>query len=71
MPRKKKMSANDLRMFALLKTRRMRANDELPVERQLTKEQIEEYTRQDVKNGKVNQHGYVVEVPWDSDQQQK
>ena len=60
---KKSMSSDDLRRFALLKNRRMRANLELPEEKRLTKEQIEDYTRQDIKNGRVNLHGFVVEVP--------
>jgi len=49
----------------------MRANSELPAEKQLTREQIEDYTRQDVKNGKVNQEGFFVEAPWDSVQLEK
>tara|TARA_A100001391_G_scaffold197444_1_gene177573 strand:- start:511 stop:699 length:189 start_codon:yes stop_codon:yes gene_type:complete len=60
---KKSMSSDDLRRFALLKNRRMQANLELPEEKRLTKQQIEDYTRQDVKNGRVNSHGFVVEVP--------
>lgn len=71
MPKRKKLSTDDLRRFALLKNRRMRANSELPAEKQLTREQIEDYTRQDVKNGKVNQEGFFVEAPWDSVQLEK
>jgi hypothetical protein len=67
----KKMTSDQLKRFALLKSRRMKANLELPEEKRLTREQIEDYTREDVKNGKVNHHGYVVEAPWDSIQPQK
>ena len=59
----KKMSSEELKRFALLKTRRMRANLELPAEKRLTRKQIEDYTRDDIRNGKVNHAGFVVEAP--------
>ena len=67
----KRMTSDQLMRFAILKSRRMRANLELPEEKRLTREQIEDYTRDDIKNGRVNQHGFVVEAPWDSTQPQK
>tara|TARA_R100000458_G_C8272381_1_gene247208 strand:- start:1780 stop:1995 length:216 start_codon:yes stop_codon:yes gene_type:complete len=71
MPRKKKMSPEDLKKYAILRRKLINTNNDLPHEKQLSTEQIEQSVRHAVKMGLVNESGNVVEMPWGSDQQGK
>ena len=71
MPRKKKMPPEDLKKYAILRRKLINTNNDLPHEKQLSTEQIEQSVRHAVKMGLVNESGNVVEMPWGSDQQGK
>ena len=68
---KKKMNAGDLKKYALLRRKLLQSNGDLPEEKQLSRQQIEQSAREAVKMGLVNESGNVVELPWSSDRQEK
>ena len=55
-------SSIDLKKFALLKLRLQQENSKKPVPKQASKEQIENFSREAIRKGIVNDSGEIVEV---------
>lgn len=55
-------TSSDLKRFALLKLRLQRENSKKPVNKQASREQIDNYSREAVRKGIVNDSGEIVEV---------
>tara|TARA_B100000214_G_C23971400_1_gene630339 strand:+ start:2506 stop:2730 length:225 start_codon:yes stop_codon:yes gene_type:complete len=65
---KRGMSAEELKRFALLKSRMKEENKNKSPKEKLSKDQIDRRARESVKMGNVNEHGYIVGAEWDSNQ---
>ena len=55
-------TSSDLKRFALLKLRLQRENSKKPVQKQESREQIDNFSREAVRKGIVNDSGEIVEV---------
>ena len=66
----KRMTAEELKRFALLKKKMQVDNKNKSPKEQLSKDQIDRRARESVKMGYVNEHGYVVGAEWNTRQQQ-
>jgi len=58
----KKPTASQLLQYAKLKLRLQKENEKKPVNKQVTIEQIENYSKDAVSKGIVNNEGYIVEI---------
>jgi hypothetical protein len=58
----RRLSAEQLRRFALAKRRLGKDNSSLPPERQLSADQIEKFVRHELDSGNVNEFGYIVKI---------
>ena len=59
---KRVKSPSDLKKYAMLVLRLQRENNKKPTKKQATKKAIEEYSRDAVDRGIVNNEGHIVEV---------
>ena len=55
-------TSSDLKRFALLKLRLQKENSKNPVKKQASREQIDNFSRDAVSKGIVNDSGEIVEV---------
>lgn len=55
-------TSSDLKRFALLKLRLQKENSKKPVKKQASREQIDNFSRDAVSKGIVNDSGEIVEV---------
>ena len=55
-------TSSDLKRFALLKLRLQRENSKKPVKKQASREQIDNFSREAVNKGIVNDSGEIIEV---------
>ena len=55
-------SASDLKRYGLLKLRLQRDNAKRPERKRASVKQIEQYSREAVERGVVNEEGHIVEV---------
>lgn len=58
----KNPTASQLLQYAKLKLRLQKENEKKPVNKQVTIEQIENYSKDAVSKGIVNNEGYIVEI---------
>ena len=65
----KKMTAEELKRFALLRKRMQDENKNKSPKEQLSFDQIDRKARESVKMGDVNEYGYIVGEKWNSNQQ--
>ena len=65
----KKMTAEELKRFALLRKRMQDENKNKSPKEQLSFDQIDRKARESVKMGNVNEYGYIVGEKWNSNQQ--